>query len=146
MAYEISPVSVWVGTLEDRPGELARVLGTLWRAGANLEFLSVRPDEYQLGSSALFVAPLEGPALAEAAAGVGLRTSKSLHVLRVVVPDRPGLLSDLAEELAEAGVNILGLTGTSLRGDSVLFLRFLGPEELELAAQVLRRRLTTNGV
>ena len=45
-----------------------------------------------------------------------------LKDLTVVVPDRPGSLAHLAEEIGRAGINIEGFSGDNLEGTAVLHL------------------------
>jgi hypothetical protein len=42
--------------------------------------------------------------------------------LTVVVPDRPGTLAHLADEIGKAGINIEGFAGDNIEGEAVLHL------------------------
>jgi hypothetical protein len=37
MSYTVTKVDIWSSKIEDKPGSLAKVLGTLGNAGANLD-------------------------------------------------------------------------------------------------------------
>jgi hypothetical protein len=142
MAFEITRVDVWAGEIEDRPGELARKLATLQRAGADLEFSIVRPVAKSGGRGVLFVAPLVGTEQTQAAEEAELAKADSLHVLRLVGPDRPGLLAGIAQTVANAGLNIDGLSAAAMAERCVIYLRFASDEAARKAAQVLTASLS----
>src|SRR5512143_178449 len=101
MAFEITTVDVWTAELDDRPGTLAERMEALQRAGANLEFVILRPSaDVMANTGLLFVAPVVGAAQCRAAEDVGLQKDMSLHALRVVGPDQPGLVAGIARLLA----------------------------------------------
>lgn len=140
MPFEITRAEVWAGEVADQPGALAEVLGALERAGANLEFVIVRPSAGLPGTGVLFVAPV--PATAEPAAEeAGLRRSGGMHVLRIVGPDRPGLGAGIALELGRAGLNIAGLSAAAVGEQSILYVRFETEADVRTAAQVLTAKL-----
>jgi hypothetical protein len=142
MAFEISMVDVWSGELEDRPGTLAETVEALQRAGANLEIAILRPSADVLANiGLLFVAPLIGPAQTKAAEEVGLEKDASLHALRVVGPDRPGLLAGIARTLADARINITALWAAALGENSILYIRLESKADAKRAAQLLTARL-----
>ncbi len=140
MGFEITKVDVWVGELEDRPGALCEKLGAVMRAGANLEFMIVRPLSEGPGRGVLFIAPLRGEDQARAAEEVGLRKSR-VQVLRIEGPDRPGLGAGIACTLANAGINIRGLSASALGERCLFYIRFDSDTDLVRAAQLLTREL-----
>ena len=141
MAYEITKAEVWAGDIEDRPGTLAHMLGALQQAGANLDFVIVRPTAGLPGQGVLFVAPLHGPPQIAAAEEIGLRKSASMHVLRVAGPDQPGLGAGIARTLAEASLNIAGLSAAAITDTALFYVRFATDADAKRAAQVLTARL-----
>lgn len=141
MAYEITRVDVWAGEVEDRPGALAAKLEALERAGANLEFVVVRPLTEAHGVGVLFAAPLIGTDQVRAAEEVGVRKAASMYVLRVIGPDRPGLVAGITRTVADAGINISGLTASALGDRAVAYLRFESDADARRAAQILTPRL-----
>jgi len=140
MGFEITRVDAWVGEIEDRPGALGVKLGTVMRAGADLDFMIARPLADGPGAGVLFIAPLHGPEQTGAAEEVGLRKSR-IQLLRIEGPDRPGLGAGLASTLADAGINIRGLSGTALGGRSLFYIRFDSSDDVVRAAQVLTQIL-----
>jgi len=140
MAFEITRVDVWVGPIEDRPGALCDKLAAVMRAGADLDFMIARPLSEGPGRGVLFITPLRGPEQIRAAEQVGLRRSQ-IQILRIEGPDRPGLGAGLACTLAEAGINIRGLSGSVVGDRSLFYLRFDTQDELVRAAQILTQKL-----
>ena len=139
MALEVSRVDVWVGELTDEPGGLAVKLAALAEAGANLEFVIARRAPDKPGTGVAFVAPIKGPKQARAAKAVGLRKSKSMAPLRVAGPDKPGVGAALTSQLADAGINLRGLSAARIGRKFVLYLSFDSPADSAKAARVLRK-------
>jgi len=140
MAFEITRIDVWVGEVEDRPGALAEKLEAVMRAGADLDFVIVRPAPDKPGVGILYLAPLFGKAQTQAAQEVDLRKSH-IQALRLLGPDRPGLSAGIARLMADAGLNISGLTGARVGDRCVFYLRFETESELTRAAQILAAKL-----
>lgn len=141
MSYEINRVDVFVGDIKNQPGALAETLEGVLRSEANLDFAIVRQDAERPGHGVLFVAPLVGERQAKAAEEVGLRKANSMHALRLVGPDRPGLGAGIARTLADAGLNITGLSAAAIGDKSVFYVRFASSDDVVAAAQVLSTKL-----
>lgn len=137
MAFEISRVDVWAGELGYDPQALARQLETLEAAGLNLEFAIVRPSGSKPGNTVLFLAPVKGPAEEAAAQAAGLHRSEHIHCTRIMGPDRPGLLAEIARCLGDAGLVIEGLSAASIRDGCVLYLRCESKRDADRAAELL---------
>src|SRR6266851_6640372 len=83
----------------DRPGELARVVETLSRSGINIEGLA------EIDGVVHVLA--RNPSAARAALRAGGYTIEGeLEVLVLPMPDRPGELSMIMQQLADASVNL----------------------------------------
>ena len=140
MGYEITRVDVWAGEMEDRPGALASKLEAVQRAGADLEFIVARRQPERPGTGVLFVAPLHGPEQTRAAEQAGL-TRTHIHSLRIVGPDRPGLAAGIARTLADAGLNIIGVSAAAFDDKALIYLRFETEDEVVQAARILTSKL-----
>jgi predicted amino acid-binding ACT domain protein len=140
MSFEITRVDIWVGEIEDRSGTLCEKLDAVMRAGADLDFMIARPLGEESGKGVLFITPLHGPDQTRAAEEVGLRKSH-IQILRVEGPDRPGLGAGIACTLAEARVNIRGLSASVLGDRCLFYIRFDSQDDLTRAAQILTRKL-----
>jgi len=68
-------VDVWAAQIEDEPGGLAKLLGTL--AGANLECLIARRDPSNAGKGVAFLTPVKGADVRKAAMAGGLKPPES---------------------------------------------------------------------
>ena len=121
----VEHVDVWAATIEDKPGGLAHVLATLREAGADLQLLIARRAEP--GKGVVFVTPLRGDREIAAAAQVGFNVAHTLHSVRIMGRDRPGVAAEVTEKLAEGGIN---LRGFSL---SVIGTQYLAYAAVELA-------------
>lgn len=146
MSFEITPVEVWVGELEDRPGALASKLAHIQvAASANLEFAIARPLMEKPGFGVLYIAPLVGEKQQRVAREVGLHRSISIHAIRLVGPDRPGLIAGIAGTLAQADINITGLSAAAAEGRAIIYLRFESAQKASEAAETLRPLLCGAG-
>jgi hypothetical protein len=57
MSLTVTKVDVWATQIEDKPGGLAKLLGALAGAGANLECLIARRDPSNPGKGVAFLTP-----------------------------------------------------------------------------------------
>ncbi len=124
MPYRITRVDIWTGTVRDQPGGLAGKLEALSRGGANLEFVLSRRAPDRPGRGVVFVAPVKGAAQARAARKAGLRRATNLRSLKVVGPDRKGLGARITRALANAGINLRGLSAVAQNRRIVVYIAF----------------------
>jgi len=141
MAYRINKVDVWVAEIEDRPGGLAQKLARLTEAGANFEFLIARRAPEKPGTGVIFLTPSKGAVQKRAAAETGLSTTGSLHSVRVEGADRPGLGTKMTRALADAGINLRGISAAALGRRSVTYFAFDNASDAENAIRILRKAL-----
>jgi hypothetical protein len=139
MAFDISKIDIWAGELPDRPRALQAKLEVLAQAGANLEFVIARRGER--GKAVVFMAPIKGAAQIRAAEDACLKKADSMHALRVEGPNQAGLGERITRALADAGLNLRGVSAAAISGRSVTYLRFVNAEALRTARQALRREL-----
>ena len=141
MSYAINTVDVWVGSIDDRPGSLAKILEALSQAGANLEFVIARRAPDKPGTGVVFVAPLKGAAQLRAAQSLGLRKSAGLRSLRLEGPDKAGLGAMITCALAQANINLRGLSAAALRHRCVVYFAFDSAEDIAKATRALKKAL-----
>ena len=139
MAYTIDRVDVWAGSIRDRPGGVAAVLDTLAQAGANLEFVIGRRDKKNTG--VVFLAPLKGAAQLRAARKLRLKKAVTLQSLRVAGPDKPGLGAHIACVLADAGINLRGISAAAIGRRCVVYFAFDSKADATQARRVLKNAL-----
>jgi hypothetical protein len=141
MPYTIKKVDVWAGELADRPGGLADKLSALSDAGANFEFLVSRRAPDKPGSGVVFLTPIRGAKQKSAAQATGLATTESLHSVRVEGPDRAGLGTKMSRALADAGINLRGISAAALGRRAVTYFAFDSAADADTAIRVLKKTL-----
>jgi hypothetical protein len=141
MAYTVKKVEVWSGEIQDRPGGLGEKLTSLSDAGANLEFLVSRRAPDKPGTGVVFVTPIKGAKQKNAAQNAGLGTTESLHSVRVEGPDRAGLGTKMTRALADAGINLRGVSAAALGRRAVTFFAFDSAADADTAVRVLKKTL-----
>jgi hypothetical protein len=141
MAVEISKVDVWAVEIPDRVGGLAEKLEALAEAGASLEFVIARRKPEKPGTGVVFLAPLQGAKQAKAAEGAGLSKATNLHSLRLEAPDKPGLGAKITRAVAEAGVNMRGLSAAAIGSRCVVYFAFDSDADAKKATAILKKTL-----
>jgi hypothetical protein len=127
MELLVEPVDVWAATIQDRPGGLAEVLDTLRQAGADLQLIVARRAPDKPGTGVVFVTPLQGDREIRAAATVGFNVTHTLHSVRVMGSDRPGIAAELTQKLAKGGINLRGFTASVI---GTQFVAYVGVDSL----------------
>lgn len=142
MAVEIAKVDVFAGEIEDRPGGLAETLQALAEAGADLEFVIARRQhsEHERGGKGLvFVAPLKGAKQTKAARAAGLSRSASLNSLRLVGPNKAGMGARISRVIADAGINMRGLSAAAIGNKAVVYFAFDSDADMKKAMKALKK-------
>ena len=139
MALQVSRVDVWAGQMKDAPGALSKKLAKLAAAGANLEFVLGRRRPEKKGRGVVFVAPIRGAAQARAARKAGFAKSARLAAVRVAGADRSGVGAKVTAALAEAGINLRGLSGAVIGGKFVFWLVLDSAADATKAARIVRK-------
>jgi predicted amino acid-binding ACT domain protein len=116
MELLVEHVDVWAATIPDSPGGLAGVLATLHETGANLQSIISRRAPDDPGKGVVFVTPLQGDREIAAAAQVGFNVTQTLHSVRILGQDRPGIAAELTQKLADAGLNLRGFSASVIGG------------------------------
>jgi hypothetical protein len=137
MAFHMHKVQVWSGDISDRPGAAAAKLEVLAHAGADLEFVFTRPKRTNPDESVIFLAPIEGPNQTEAARRVGLEPARDIAMLCVEGDNRPGLGYELMTRLAVAGINLRGLSVSTVDQRFAAYLAFDNADDVTMAVQLL---------
>ena len=132
LAEYVEHVDVWAASIEDRPGGLAQALATLRDAGADLQFIIARRAES--GKGVLFVTPLQGDREIAAAAQAGFNVANTLHSVRVMGRDRPGIAAELTQKLAEERINLRGFSASVVGRQ---FLAYVAVDSVDDANKVI---------
>jgi len=137
MTLQIRKVQVWSGEFPDRVGGAAAKLESLARAGANLDFVFTRPHPRLPDISVMFLAPISGPEQMEAARAAGLGPALDVAMLCAEGINRSGIGYEIMSRLAIAGINLRGISISSLGERFIAYLAFDNPDVCTLALQVL---------
>jgi hypothetical protein len=138
MRVYVSRVDVWAASIKDRPGGLAEKLDVLAQADVDLEFVIARRTPEKRKKGVVFVTPIKGPRQIRAARKAGFEKTKSLHGIRVATGNKPGFSAELTKKLAEAGINLRGLTGASIDNRAVFHLAFDSSADANKAIRTLK--------
>jgi hypothetical protein len=127
---KVKQITVWV---ESKPGELGRIAQALGNAKVNITAFSCWSTS---GESPVHL-QVSSPAKAKKALQhLGIRITEE-EVLRVTLPDKPGLLGEVGARLGKANINAdyaYGTVGTGARKADVV----LAVSDLAGAAKALR--------
>jgi hypothetical protein len=139
MKLDVSRVDVWAASIKDRPGGLAEKLDALAQAGADLEFAIARRESKKPGTGVVFVTPIKGARQIRAAKKAGFKKTKSLQGIRIAAADKPGLGAEITEQLADAGINLRGLSAASIGRRAIMHLAFDSTADVNKAMRLLKR-------
>jgi predicted amino acid-binding ACT domain protein len=114
-------------------------LAALAEAGVNIEFIVSRRAPDQPGKGVVFVTPIKGAKQTRAAQAAGFAKSESLHSVRVEGGDKPGLGAAVTKALADAGINLRGLSGAAFGRKVVGYLALDTAEDAAKAASVVKK-------
>ena len=137
MSLAVQRVGVWAVTIGDQPGGLAEKLAPLSEAGADLAFVIARRAPDKPGAGVVFVTPLEGEAQTEAAKQAGFAVATSMHSLRVEGDNKPGIGAQLTRKLADAGINLRGLSAGVIGGRFIMYVAFDTPTDADKAIGII---------
>jgi hypothetical protein len=139
MKLSVTRTDVWAASIEDKPGGLADKLVALAGAGANLEFMIARRSPEKSGAGVVFVTPVKGAKQMKAAEAAGFQKTESLHSIRIEGIDKPGVCAAITKALADAGVNLRGLSAAALGRKFVTHLALDSALEAAKAVAVLKK-------
>jgi hypothetical protein len=143
MSLTVTKVDVWATQIEDKPGGLAKLLGALAGAGANLECLVARRDPSNPGKGVAFLTPVKGADVRKAAMAEGLKPAEKLATLKVEGNDAPGVGSRITSAIAAAGVNLRGVSGAVVGRKFIVYRGFDEKADADKAARALKAFGTT---
>lgn len=138
MAMRITQEGVWAAEVPDRAGGLAAVLEALGGAGADLECVIARRQPDSPGGGVVFLTPVKGDRVQKAARDAGLIPTTDVATVRVEGANRPGLGGRLTRAVADAGVNVRGVTATVLGTKFVAYFGFDSQADADKAVQAIK--------
>jgi len=145
MSLKVTKLDVWSGEIQDQPGGLTGVLRQLAGASANLEMVVARRQPDKPGAGIVFLAPVKGRKATEAAAMAGLSPATGMAALRVEGTDRPGLGAKMTTSIADAGINMRGLSAAAHGSRFVAYVAFDSVADAEKAAKAIKAATAAKG-
>ncbi len=139
MALKVSRVDTWSATIDDRAGGAADRIEPLSRAGANFEFVFTRRTPERPGMGVMFVTPVKGAKVLQAAQAAGFSKAADMHTLRIEGADQRGVTAKVMRSLADARISFRALSASALGRKFVAFLVLDSAEDAAKAAGLLRR-------
>jgi hypothetical protein len=145
MTLKVTKVDVWAVEFKDEAGGLARCLAPIAAAGANLECIIARrqADKFQAGLA--FLTPIKGKKVVAAAMEAGMAPAEELTTLRVEGLDTPGSGSRMVNAIADAGVNMRGLSSMSAGKNFVAYIGLDSKADADTVIKVLKKLSTSKG-
>ncbi len=137
MGLLVEHVDVWAAGMDDKPGELAAMLGGLRGAGADLQFVIARRAAETPGRGVVFVTPLQGDREIATAAQLGFNVTQTLHSVRIMGPDRPGIAAELTQKLADAGINLRGFSASVIGPQFIAYAALDSHDDANRALKIL---------
>jgi hypothetical protein len=138
MAIQVERVDVWAASIKDEPGALAAKLEVLAEAGADLDFAIARRAPDKPGTGVVFVTPIRGDTEVAAAAEAGFAVTQSLHSVRIAGDNKPGVCAQLTRQLADAGINLRGLSAATIGEQFIIYLALDNADDASKAMALLQ--------
>lgn len=139
MALKVSRVELWTASIDDRAGGAADKLEPLSKAGANFEFVFSRRTPEQPGRGMLFVTPVKGTKVVQAAQAAGFTKPENLHSVRIEGANKPGVTAKVARALANAGISFRALSATGIGSNFVNYVALDTAEDAAKAVSLLKK-------
>lgn len=138
MSYKVSKLDIWTGEIDDQVGGLAARLGPIADAGVDLQFVLARRQPHLDRKGVVFLGPITGAKGTRAAAGAGLAKATDIAALRVEGANKPGDCARAARIIANAGINLRGLSASVLGRNYTMIIAFDSVDDAAKAAKLLR--------
>jgi predicted amino acid-binding ACT domain protein len=138
MALKVNKVDVWAGDLNDVPGGLADVLERVSAGGGSIQFIIARRSDKHPGAGKVFLTPVAGPRVKDAAGRSGLQHATGMGTLRIEGPDAKGLGAKITRAIADAGINIRGVSAAVIGNRFVAYIGLDSNADADAAARALK--------
>ena len=138
MPYDVKKLDVWTGEIDDKVGGLASKLEPLAKAAVDLQFLVARRQAHLPGRGVVFLSGISGAKGTKAAADAGLAKASNVVALRVEGPNKAGAAYQITRRLADAGINLRGVSAGVMGKKFQLFLAFDNAADADKAARSVR--------
>ncbi len=140
MPLSVHRVRYYYATVEEVPGQTYAVLSQLAACGVDLLAFTAAPVGPKRVQWSLF--PSDTTEFENVAHDIGLPISAVQDAVLVQGDDRLGLLADLHERLANAGVEVYATSGVTTGADRFGYLIYVKPDDIDRAADALHAQPT----
>jgi ACT domain-containing protein len=137
MKYSVEKIDFWSVDIRDEVGGLAAGLRPLVDAGSNFVFVIARRQPDKPGSGLVFLGGISGAKQSKAALAAGFAKAE-LPGLRIQTVDKPGTVETIVTQMAEAGINLRGVTAAGTGTRCSVILAFDAAKDRDKAARLLR--------
>lgn len=120
----VERVDVWSAGIADKTGGLSGLLKGMDEAGADFNFVIARRTPENPGSGVVFVTPIRGDKELKAASTLGFGRTNSVDAICYEADNKPGATARLTEQIADAGINIRGLSVAVIGTRFVAYIGF----------------------
>jgi len=134
----VERVDVWSASIADKAGGLSWLLKGMDEAGADFNFIIARRSPDNPGSGVVFVTPIQGDREIKAASTLGFSLTRSVDAIRYEADDTPGATASLTEMIADAGINIRGLSVAVIGTRFVAYIGFDSTNDAEKAVSIFQ--------
>jgi hypothetical protein len=124
--------------MQDQPGGLARILEALANARASVDCVIARRQPDKPGSGVAFITPIKGKKAQESARAGGVNPAQGIATLRVEGSDKPGLGAKIVRAIADANVNLRGVSAAVIGNKFVAYFGFDSADDAAKAAKALK--------
>jgi hypothetical protein len=138
MPITVKRVQVWRTEVEHTPGQLAKALGPLAAAGADLQVVMAYHQPGDTVRAFVEVFPVTGRAQSNAARSSGLAASP-IPVLLVEGDNKPGLGAAFADALGSNGINVSFLVAQVVNKKFKAVYGFENDADAKKAAGLLKK-------
>jgi len=138
MAVSVKKAVLWRREIENRVGTLAESLKPFAKAGVNLQFVMGYASP-QRSSGAVEVYPVLDAKGEQAAKEAGLKPAHEIHCLMVEGDDRAGIVCDMANACAQAGINLHFAMCQALNKKFQAIVGFGSAADLEKATSLISK-------
>ena len=139
MALKVTKAELWSVAIDDRAGGAADKIEPLAKAGANFEFVFARRTPEQPGKGVVFVSPVKGAKVVQAAKAAGFEKPADMHSIRAEGTDKPGVTAKIMRSLAGAGISFRAVSATAVGRKFACYVALDSAEDAAKAAALLRK-------
>ena len=134
----VERVDVWSASVADKTGGLSWLLKGMDEAGADFNFIIARRTPENPGSGVVFVTPIRGDKEVKAASTLGFSITNSVHAVCFETDNTPGATARLTGLLADAGINIRGLSVAVIGTRFVAYIGFDSINDADTAVRIFQ--------